>query len=106
MRSSLGPVLMSRIMTELARLVVSDLTNSSMKKRNSKRRLKENKARQIFRKTNISYPLVHTQTYMYQGERNARFSKIWRALFSFYPCFEIDLFYLITNEFWFDEVQY
>ena len=38
MRSSLGHVLTSRIMTELARIVVSDLTNSSMKRRNSKRR--------------------------------------------------------------------
>ena len=31
---------------------------------------------------------------MYQGGRNARFSKIWRALFSCYPCFEIDHFTL------------
>ena len=34
----------------------------------------ENKARQIFRKTNISYPLIRTCTCAYQGVRNVRFS--------------------------------
>ena len=41
----------------------------------SKRVFQENKARQIFRKTNISYPLIRTRTCAYQGVRNVRFSK-------------------------------
>ena len=47
----------------------------------SKRVFQENKARQIFRKTNISYPLIRTRMCAYQGVRNV-FRKIWRALFS------------------------
>ena len=39
----------------------------------SKLVFQENKARQIFRKTNISYPLIRTRTYAYQGVRNFRF---------------------------------
>ena len=51
----------------------------SVKERISKRVFQENKARQIFRKTNISYPL-----------KNVRFLwKIWCALFSWNTCFEI-----------------
>ena len=34
----------------------------------------ENKAIQIFRKTNISYSLMRRPTYAYQGVRNVRFS--------------------------------
>ena len=39
----------------------------------SKRVFQENKARQIFRKTNISFPLIRTPTCAYQGARNVRF---------------------------------
>ena len=49
--------------------------DSKAKVRISKRVLQENKAHQIFRKTNISYPLIRTPTYAYQGVRNARFVK-------------------------------
>ena len=45
------------------------------KGRISKWVLQENKARQIFRKSNISYPLIHTRTRAYQGVRNVRFSE-------------------------------
>ena len=45
------------------------------KGRISKRVFQENKARQIFRKTDISYPLIRTRTYAYQGVRNIRFSE-------------------------------
>ena len=45
-----------------------------------KRAFQEDKARQIFRKTNISYPLIHTYTCAYQGVRN------------------VSLFRLITDE--------
>ena len=46
----------------------------------SKRVLQENKAGQIFWKTNISYPLIRTRAcaYAYQGIKNVRFY-IWRA---------------------------
>ena len=33
----------------------------------------ENKAHQVFRKTNIFYPLIPTDTSAYQGVRNVRF---------------------------------
>ena len=45
------------------------------KERISKRVFQENKARQIFRKTDISYPLIRTHTCAYQGVRNVRFSE-------------------------------
>ena len=37
--------------------------------------LLENKARQIFRKASISYPLIRARTSAYQGVRNVSFSK-------------------------------
>ena len=37
------------------------------KRRISKRVLQKNEARQILRKTNISYPLIRTRTFTYQG---------------------------------------
>ena len=43
------------------------------KGRVSKRVFQENKACQIFRKTNISYPLIRTRTFAYQGVRNVTF---------------------------------
>ena len=46
---------------------------NKIKGRISKRVFHENKARQIFRKTNISYPLIRTCAY--QGVRNVRFSE-------------------------------
>ena len=56
----------------------------------SKRWSQNNKVRQIFRKTNISYPLIRIRTYAYQGVRNASFSEIWRALFFCNHRFEIN----------------
>ena len=47
------------------------------KGRISKRVFQENKTRQIFRKTNISYPLMRTRTCAYQGVRNVHFSEIF-----------------------------
>ena len=43
------------------------------KGRISKRLFQENKARQIFRKMKISYPMIHTRTCAYQGVRNVCF---------------------------------
>ena len=45
------------------------------KGRISKRVFQENKARQIFRKTNISYPLIRIRARAYQRVRNVRFSE-------------------------------
>ena len=50
---------------------------SMAKDRISKRLFQENQARQIVRKTNISYPRMCA----YGGVRNDCFLKIWRALF-------------------------
>ena len=43
------------------------------KGRISKRVFEENRARQIFRKKNLSYPLIRTQTSAYRGIKNVRF---------------------------------
>ena len=52
------------------------------KERISKRVFQENKARQIFRKTNI-FLLSDTHTrFTYQGVKIFVFRKLWRALFS------------------------
>ena len=58
----------------------------------------ENKARQIFQQTNISYPLIRTLMCAYQGEglEMFLFSKICRAFFFF--TFEIRLFALLTTK--------
>ena len=59
--------------------VISAITlqcvGNKAKGRISKRVFQENKARQIFRKTNISDPLVRTRTCAYQGVRNVHFSE-------------------------------
>ena len=63
----------------------------------SKRVFQENKARQIFRKTNISYPLIRTRTCAYQGVRMFFFRKIWHALFSWNTRFQIRPFTLLLT---------
>ena len=57
----------------------------------------DNKARQIFKKMNISYPLTGTRTFVYQGVRNVCFSETWRALYSCSTCFEIRPFVLLST---------
>ena len=52
------------------------------KERISKRVFQENKAHQIFRKTNISNPLIRTVRVRITGLEMLVFQKIWRALFS------------------------
>ena len=58
--------------------------------------LQENKARQVFQKTNISDPLIRTRTSAYQGVSNVLFRKNWRALFSSNIRCEIRPFALMT----------
>ena len=53
---------------------ILDFVGNKPKGRISKRMFEENKARQIFRKMNISNPLIHTHTCAYQGVRNVHFS--------------------------------
>ena len=51
------------------------IVGSKAKARISKRVLQENKARQFFRKTIVSYPLILTHAYAYHGLRNVCFSE-------------------------------
>ena len=54
----------------------AEFIGNKVKRQISKRVFQENKARQIFRKTNIFYPLLHTRTYAYLGVRNVCFSDV------------------------------
>ena len=60
----------------------------------SKRVFQENRARQIFRKTNISYTLIHIRTCVYQGIRNVCFSENLGCFFSWNTHHEIRPFAL------------
>ena len=51
------------------------IVGNKAKGRISKRLFQKNKPRLIFRKTNISYPLIRSRTCAYQGVRNVRFSE-------------------------------
>ena len=68
------------------------------KGRTSKRRYQGNKARQNFRKTNISYPLIRTPTCAYQGVGNVRFSENLPCFVFLLPPFWNLLFCLISHE--------
>ena len=61
-----------------------DLVGNKAKGHTSKRVFQENKARQIFRKTNISYPLIRSGTCAYQRTYqwvgNVRFSENFACL--------------------------
>ena len=59
---------------------------------------KKNKARQIFRKTNISYPQIRTRTCAYPGVRNVRFSENLACFDFFKHPFWDSHFCLITDE--------
>ena len=61
-------------------LFVIQVIGNEAKRRISKRVFQESKARQNFRKTNISYPLIRTRTCAYQGIRNVCFSEIFSVL--------------------------
>ena len=55
--------------------VVHYIFGNKVERRIWKRVFQENKAHQIFRKTNISYSLIRTRTCAYQGVRNVCFSE-------------------------------
>ena len=71
--------------------------DNKAKERISKRTLEENKARQIYRKTNISYPMIRTSACVYQGLRNSCFTENWVALFPYNTCSEIRPFVLFPK---------
>ena len=67
------------------------------KGRISKGVFQENKARQIFRKTNFSYPLIRTRTCAYQGVRNVCVSEnLTSIVFLKHPF--LDLPFCITTD--------
>ena len=71
--------------------LIFEFAGNKAKERISKRVFQENKARQIFLKNDISYPLISTRTCAYQGVRNACF------VFLKYPFWDSP-FCLITDE--------
>ena len=58
----------------------------------------ENKVRQIFQKTNLSYPLIRTHACAYQGVRNIRFSENLACFVFLKHPFWDSSFCLITDE--------
>ena len=68
------------------------------KSRISKHVFQENKARQIFQKTIISYPVICTHTCTYQGVRNVRFLENLACFIFLNHPFSDSSFCLITNE--------
>ena len=76
------------ILTDLLSILL-DIVGNKAKEPISKRALQENKTQEIFRKTNISYPLIGTRTCVYQVVRNIRFSENLACFFSCNTRFEI-----------------
>ena len=77
-------------------MLENEVVGNKAKERISKRVFQENKARQISRKTNISYPLIRTRTY--QTYEMFVFGKIWCALFSWNTRFKISPFVLLPTK--------
>ena len=73
------------------------LVGNKAKGRISKRVFQEDKARQIFRKTNISYPLIRTRTCVYQGVRSVRFLEHLACFVFLKHRFEISPFALLAT---------
>ena len=70
------------------KILENQIIGNKAKGRISKRVFQENKARQIFRKTNISYPLIRTKIYIHQSYKRSliqRVLKIFRKTNTFYP---------------------
>ena len=64
---------------------IRQIVGNKAKGRISKWVFQENKARQIFRKTNISNPLIRIRTCAYQGVRNISFSENLACFFLKHP---------------------
>ena len=70
------------IFTEGRLTFITQFIGNKAKGRISKRVFQEKKVRQIFRKTNIFYPLIRIRTCAYQGVRNVSFSKSFAYVLS------------------------
>ena len=53
----------SSVVSQKVQVIIFTFVGNKAKGRISKRMFQQNKARQIFRKTNISYPLIRTRPY-------------------------------------------
>ena len=73
------------------------VVGNKAKRRISKRVFQENKVRQIFQKTNISYALIRTRTCPYQGVRNVCFSENLACFVFLKHPFWDSPFYVISN---------
>ena len=87
-----------RIMFHLPLFRLRHFVGNKAKGRISKRAFQESKARQNFRKTNISYPLIRTRTCAYQGVRNVCFSEILTYFAFLKHPFRDSPFCLIPND--------
>ena len=67
------------------------------KGRISKRVFQENKAQQIFKKSNVSFTLIHTRRCAYQGVRNVHFSENLSCFVFLKTHFEIHPFALLPT---------
>ena len=76
-----------------------EFVGNKVKGRISKRVFQENKARKIFRKTNIFNPLILTRTCTYQGVKNVCFSENLACFVFLRHPFWDSPFCLITDEF-------
>ena len=65
--------------------IAKHFVGNKAKGRISKRVFQENKGSQIFRKMNISYPLIRTRTSAYQGVKNSFFRKFGVICFLLTP---------------------
>ena len=93
---------------KLSKNAILILVDNKAKWRISKRVFQENKARQIFRKTNISYPLIHCFSYGFflpftvQGARSIFPVLFYMLVFSVYvytfsvACIKYNMHYLLS----------
>ena len=77
--------------------MIARFVGNRAKGRISKQVFEENKARQIFRKTNISYPLIHTRTCAHHGVRIVCFSENLAFFVFLKPRIEIRPFALLPT---------
>ena len=87
------------ISNALELLIFVLIVGNKAKKQTSKRVLQENKARQIFRKTNIFAPWYAHARVPYQGVKNVRFSENLACFVLLKHPFWDSPFCLITDDF-------
>ena len=91
---------------EIMVLSGSLIVGNKPKVRISKRVFQEKKARQIFRKTKISYPLIRTRTCAYQRLRNCGFSENLACfVFLKHPFWDSTLFVITDVMLWWNRFK-